>query len=54
MTVRYPSTYSSIIAPIETVDSQLEEAEADGWRLDTSAWSDRDDAWHIVLRRPKP
>ncbi len=54
MTVRYPSTYSSIIAPIATVDSQLEEAEADGWRIDRTAWSDRDDAWRIVLRRPKP
>ena len=52
MTVfRYRSTYSSLVCPIESIDSQLEEAERDGWQVRATMWSDADDAWKVLLKR---
>ena len=48
---RFRSTYSSILCPIESIDSQLADAEAEGWRVAATVWSDSEDAWKVLLKR---
>ena len=48
---RYRSTYSSLLCPIESIDSQLEEAEREGWTVAATLWSDSEDAWKVLLKR---
>jgi hypothetical protein len=48
---RYRSTYSSLLCPIESIDSQLEEAERQGWTVVGTVWKDSEDAWAVWLKR---
>ena len=50
---RWRSTYSSIIAPIESIDSLVEDAERAGWEVKATMWSDADDAWKVLLKRKR-
>ncbi len=47
----FRSTYSSLLCPIESIDSQLEEAAASVWRVAAMMWRDADDAWKVLLKR---
>lgn len=48
------STFSSIVAPIETMAAQIEDADATGWTVAASVWSDDLDAYNALLRRDGP
>ncbi len=47
---RFRSTYSSLLCPIESFESHVADAEAEGWRVAATVWSDSEDAWKVLLK----
>jgi len=48
---RFRSTYSSLLCPIESFESHVADAEAEGWRVAATVWKDSEDAWAVLLKR---
>ncbi len=49
--LRFRSTYSSLLCSAKSFGSQLADAEAEGWCVAATVWSEAEDVWKVLLKR---